>query len=101
MEALSRLRSTDFDVVLMDCQMPEMDGYEATRQIRRANGILNPVVPVIALTANALSGDRDLCIAVGMNDYLTKPIDPRKLAEALRTVLRLHESPRAVRRLRQ
>ena len=99
-EALSRLRSTDFDVVLMDCQMPEMDGYEATRQIRGANGILNPGVPVIALTANALSGDRDLCIAAGMNDYLTKPIDPKKLAEALRNVLRPQESPRVALRLR-
>jgi len=87
-EALSSLRSTMFDVVLMDCQMPEMDGYEATRQIRRGNGVLSPNVPVIALTANALSGDRDLCIAAGMNDYLTKPIDPARLAIALRTALR-------------
>jgi PAS domain S-box-containing protein len=87
-EALAQLRSAHFDAVLMDCQMPEMDGYEATRQIRRPrNGMMNSRVPVIALTANALSGDRDLCIAAGMNEYITKPIDPKQLAAALQSVL--------------
>ena len=86
-EAMSRLRSAPFDVVLMDCQMPDMDGYEATRQIRRGSGVLNPEVPVIALTANALSGDRDLCIAAGMTDYLTKPIDPKHLTTVLNSAL--------------
>jgi two-component system, sensor histidine kinase and response regulator len=98
-EALSRLRSSMFDVVLMDCQMPEMDGYEATRQIRRGSGVLNPEVPVIALTANALSGDRDLCIAAGMNDYLTKPIEATQLAEALNTALMETAKPRVAQRM--
>jgi two-component system, sensor histidine kinase and response regulator len=100
LEALSCLRAAHFDVVLMDCQMPEMDGYEATRQIRSSSGIKNPEVPVIALTANALSGDRDLCIAAGMDDYLTKPIDPRRLAEAVRTALHPPASLRTARRVR-
>jgi two-component system sensor histidine kinase/response regulator len=99
-EALSRLHATHFDVVLMDCQMPEMDGYEATRQIRGGNEIMNPEIPVIALTANALSGDRELCIAAGMNDYLTKPIDPKRLAESLRAALDPADAPRASRRMR-
>jgi PAS domain S-box-containing protein len=99
-EALARLRSARFDVVLMDCQMPEMDGYEATRQIRRgSSGASNDTVPIIALTANALSGDRDLCIAAGMDDYLTKPIDPQQLAGALRTALAGREDAPVVRRL--
>jgi PAS domain S-box-containing protein len=88
MEALALLRSAEFDVVLMDCQMPEMDGYEATRQLRRRDGgALDPNIPVIALTANALSGDRELCIAAGMNDYLSKPMDPTRLLSALQAAL--------------
>jgi len=99
LEALSRLRSTTFDAVLMDCQMPEMDGYDATRHIRRSQGILNPNIPVIALTANALSGDRELCIAAGMNDYLTKPIDPQQLADALHAALTATREPRIAARM--
>jgi signal transduction histidine kinase/CheY-like chemotaxis protein len=83
-EALQALRDFDFDVVLMDCQMPEMDGYEATRQLRKGSGIYrNPNVHVIALTANALATDREQCLAAGMNDYLSKPIDLTRLKEAL------------------
>jgi two-component system sensor histidine kinase/response regulator len=83
-EALQALRSGDFDVVLMDCQMPEMDGYEATRQLRNSPGLYkNPNIPVIALTANALASDHDQCIEAGMDDFLTKPIDRTRLEESL------------------
>jgi PAS domain S-box-containing protein len=87
-EALRALRESVFDAVLMDCQMPQMDGYEATRQIRNSeSGVKNPHVPVIALTAHALATDRTKCLAAGMNDYLTKPIDPSQLQLALSRAL--------------
>jgi len=98
LEALQALHDADFDVVLMDCQMPEMDGYEATRQLRKSASHRYPQVPVIALTANALAGDRELCLAAGMDDFLSKPIDRHSLQEALkRAVLRTDalRAPRA------
>jgi PAS domain S-box-containing protein len=83
-EVLQALREADFDAVLMDCQMPEMDGYEATRQLREAaSGVRNPKIPVVALTAHALATDRAKCLAAGMDDYLTKPINPAQLQRAL------------------
>ncbi|SHJ19217.1 Signal transduction histidine kinase [Malonomonas rubra DSM 5091] len=83
--ALLKLQKQDYDLVLMDCQMPVMDGYQATRAIRATDSpVKNPQVPVIALTANALQGDREKCLAAGMNDHVAKPIDPHALAEALR-----------------
>ena len=86
-EALQALRELDFDMVLMDCQMPELDGYEATRQLRNSVGIYkNPNIPVVALTANALETDRGKCIAAGMNGYLSKPIDQSRLAWILAQV---------------
>lgn len=84
-EALLAVRSGGYDMVLMDVHMPEMDGLEATREIRvweRASGRATPL-PIVALTANALSGDRELCIASGMNDYVSKPISRRDLDDAI------------------
>ena len=83
-EAIEALSRIPYDLVLMDCQMPEMDGLEASRRIREASsGVLNPGVTIIAMTANAMQGDRERCIKAGMDDYLPKPVQPRELAELL------------------
>ena len=82
--ALEALRQTDYNLVLMDCEMPNMDGYETTRQIRLpSSGARDSTIPIVALTARALHGDDEKCLAAGMNDYLAKPIEPAKLAELL------------------
>jgi two-component system, sensor histidine kinase and response regulator len=87
-EALAALRDGDFDVVLMDCQMPLMDGYEATRRLRAGEGaVRNPRIPVIAVTAHAMAADRAQCLEAGMNDYLTKPVNPLDLQQALMRVM--------------
>jgi PAS domain S-box-containing protein len=85
-EAVKALETLPYDLVLMDVQMPEMDGLEATRQIRKAEGKHPSAfahIPIIAMTAHAMQGDRERCLEAGMNDYVTKPVDPRALAEAL------------------
>ncbi len=82
-EALTALLNIPYDLVLMDCQMPEMDGYEATTLIRRDSKYPSSI-PIIALTANAMKGDGDHCKAVGMNDYLSKPIKSDNLDETIR-----------------
>ncbi len=82
--ALRALEARHYDLVLMDMQMPEMDGVEATKQIRSPESdVLDHDIPIIAMTANALKGDRETCIKAGMNDYLTKPVNPNTLAEIL------------------
>jgi signal transduction histidine kinase/DNA-binding response OmpR family regulator len=83
-EAVKALQSDNFDIVLMDCQMPEMDGYQASRIIRNpSSGVINPDIPIIAMTANAMKGDREKCIEAGMNDYIAKPVDPEVLARMI------------------
>ena len=80
-QALARLAARRYDMVLMDCRMPVMDGLAATRAIRAGEaGVLDPAVPIIAMTANAMDSDRDEALAAGMNDYLTKPINPQLLS---------------------
>ncbi len=88
-EALSRI---PYDVVLMDCHMPIVDGFEATRLIRRMAGEMRHV-PIIAVTANAMDGDREECLAVGMDDYVSKPIAPTELEIVLSRNLRRRRAP--------
>jgi len=83
-EAVRALEQIPYSVVLMDVQMPEMNGFEATQAIRAEDGrVLNRRVPVIAMTANAMRGDREACIEAGMDDYVAKPVSLEALAEAL------------------
>jgi CheY-like chemotaxis protein len=83
-EVLDALERAEYDVILMDCQMPEMDGFEATRRIRAS--ARHNKIHVIAMTANAMKGDREACLAAGMNDYVSKPTATEDLRQALNRV---------------
>jgi len=92
MEAVSR---TNFDIILMDVQMPEMDGFEATVAIRQLEEKIDRHVPIIAMTAHAMKGDRERCLEVGMDDYVSKPIDSDTLLKTIHTLvpIELTETP--------
>ena len=81
-EALEILAQQNYDLVFMDCLMPLLDGYQTTRQLRQREGTQRHTI-VIAMTANALQGEREKCLQAGMDDYLTKPVEIKKLAEVL------------------
>jgi len=87
LEALAALTRLPYDLLLMDCQMPEMDGYDAARAIRSKEKDTGVHVPIVAMTANAMPGDRERCLAAGMDDYISKPIDVQDLAALLRRYL--------------
>jgi PAS domain S-box-containing protein len=93
-EAIRSLETISYDIVFMDVQMPVMDGFEATRAIRSGKTKApNPRIPIVAMTAHAMTGDRERCIEAGMDDYVTKPISPRALAEALNKWLDPDQEP--------
>ncbi len=88
-EALDLLRTRDFDLVIMDVQMPELDGLEATRTIRSDASLgAKSRIPIIAMTAHAMPGDREQFLAAGMDDYIAKPVDGDELARVLDRILR-------------
>ncbi len=93
-EAVRMLAEERYDLVLMDCQMPEMDGFEATRVIRESRGrVIDSRVTIIAMTANAMNGEKDKCLNAGMNDYVAKPVTPQVLADVLARWLPATEAP--------
>ena len=89
-ESVQMVGGKHYDIVFMDCQMPEVDGFEATRRIRELGGFES--LPIIALTANAMKGDRERCLDAGMNEYLSKPVSSAKLKEVLDRVGRFREA---------
>ena len=89
LEAVRALEIFNYDLVLMDCQMPEMDGYEATGMIRDAgSNVLNHRVPIVAMTANAMNEDRENCLRAGMDDYVSKPVKKEIITSVLDKWLR-------------
>src|SRR6185295_11975963 len=86
-QALTALELDRFDVVFMDVQMPEMDGFEATKTIRNQEALSGAHIPIIAMTAHALKGDRERCLDAGMDDYVFKPINPNELVRVLQKLI--------------
>lgn len=85
--AVDAIFSNSYDLVFMDCQMPDVDGYEAARMIRQRESLAGKKgrhIPIVALTAHALEGDRELCLEAGMDDYLSKPFNADQIATILR-----------------
>ena len=82
-EVLTALAKTPYDLILMDVQMPEMDGFEATAAIRQKESEMGRHIPIIAMTAHAMKGDREMCLERGMDDYVSKPIQPKDLSAAI------------------
>jgi two-component system sensor histidine kinase/response regulator len=91
-EGVSAAKEQQFDLVLMDVQMPEMDGYDATASIRAYEQKLGRHTPIIALTAHAMTGDRERCLQAGMDEYLTKPVRAEELFDTITLVLKRNES---------
>ncbi len=86
-EVLDLVAETEFDLILMDCQMPVLDGYQATMKIRLMEASTGQHIPIIALTANALSEERDSCLEAGMDDFVSKPFKAEQLADAIRRTI--------------
>ncbi len=86
-EALDKFGTSKYDIILMDIQMPVMDGILATKKIREIESSTNSFTPIIAITANAMSGDRETCLAVGMDDYISKPFQVGELVEKMKNLL--------------
>jgi CheY-like chemotaxis protein len=85
--AIEKLKASKFDLILMDIQMPEMNGYEATKVIRKE---IDPVIPILAVTAYVLPGEKEKCITYGMNDYISKPVKELELFNLLKKYLHLN-----------
>lgn len=91
-EALNEIKANNYDLVLMDIQMPEMDGLTASQKIRELDGIISQI-PIIAITAHALMGDKEKCMRAGMNDYLSKPVNHQKLTAVMDKWLKIDSTP--------
>jgi two-component system sensor histidine kinase/response regulator len=94
-QAIRAMRDAEFNIVLMDIQMPEMDGFEATAEIRKWKKLTGRHTPIIALTAHALKEDRERCLSAGMDAYVTKPIRPAELFSAIQNALQSSAVPDA------
>ncbi len=86
-QALMALHEGEFDIVLMDCQMPEMDGFEATAAISAHEREKGTRTPILALTAHAMKGDQERCLAAGMDGYVSKPVDARHLLDTMQRLV--------------